>query len=346
MNVAGGETEDPEDQKSQSRLRALVTRPTTTALAPAPIVPKVDPKMIELYSMAAALGQACSSIEKLRKSVGDAIASRVRPREGKFIWQTATGSVQNLPREAALQIVPLTPRAPGGHTRREDWEATNMIEVVALVGPLFTKCTSYSAGATKALMTNSERVIWVVATVIPTAKIWWKEWHGIDTLSWELQYVLADEDGELHKPKDGNKNEIALEPELEETAVRSQILDDLQAMADSGAPLGPGFLRQLGRHEEAAMVEAQLHQQQQQSIESSKKRRKTLKKTTWDIDCILEEHPATSTSEPTFLVRWEGYHPSWEVYRATSNPGEVVTTWEPLSALENNSALHTWREEH
>jgi hypothetical protein len=153
LNVAGGETEDPEDQKSQGRLRALVTRPTTTVLAPAPIIPKVDPKMIELHSMAAALGQACSPIDKLRKSVGDAIASRVRPREGKFIWQTATGSVQNLPREAALQIIPLAPRVPGGHMHlQQDWAATNMIEVAALIGPLFTKCTSFSAGATKALV--------------------------------------------------------------------------------------------------------------------------------------------------------------------------------------------------
>ena len=109
--------------------------------------------------------------------------------------------------------------------------------------------------------------------------------------------------------------------------------------------MGPGFLRQLARHEEAAVVEAQL-QQQQQNGESSKKRRKSLKKTTWDIACILDEHPATSTSEQTFLVRWEGYQPSWEVYRATGNPGEAVTSWEPLSSLLNNTALQTWREEN
>jgi hypothetical protein len=48
------------------------------------LIPKEDTKILELHSLAETLGYACSPIEKLQKSLGMAIASRMRPREGKF----------------------------------------------------------------------------------------------------------------------------------------------------------------------------------------------------------------------------------------------------------------------
>ena len=208
--------------------------------------------MIALQASALALGQVLTSIAKLRKSLAVAIASRMVPRNGKFLWQTATGCVENFPREAALQILPETMRS---HTaQKEDWAAKTMTEVAALIGPIIVKSTSYSAGATKALLTDSERVVRVVAIVMPTAKFWWRDRQGVDCLYMEFQYILADEDGELNKPKDGNKIEIALEPQLE-TAIREHLHTDLKAMAEAGAPLSPGFLRQLGRMDEAMLVE-------------------------------------------------------------------------------------------
>jgi hypothetical protein len=288
-----------------------------------------------------------SPIAKLRKSLGAAIASRMRPREGKFLWQTATGSVENLPREAALQILPDTLRT---HTaQKEDWAAPTMTEVAMLIGPIIAKCTSYCAGATKALLTDSERVVRVVATVIPTAKFWWRERQGIDHLYFEFQYVLADEDGELHAPKDGNRIEMALAPALE-TAIRERVLTDLLAMADAGAPLAPGFLRQLGRIEEAMIVETRLHHHQAQIAQdpatSGKKAQRKKKVQTWDVDTILQELPGSSTAEPTFLVQWEGYQPSWEVYRKAGTPGGPVQTWEPLSGIQDTQAYVDWLEAH
>ena len=89
---------------------------------------------------------------------------------------------------------------------------------------------------------------------------------GSDFQSFKFQYVLADEHGEVHPPKDGNRNEMELAPELE-AAVRQQILADLLTMADAGAPLGPGFLRQLGRLDQAAVLEAQLQNQSELELQ-------------------------------------------------------------------------------
>lgn len=237
---------DPEVPEALHRLRALVPPPAPPLPPPVPLILKKDTQILEMHALALTLGHACSPIEKLQKSLGAAMASRMRPREGKFIWQTAMGSVENFPRSAALQILPEQMRTQG-----VNWTAPSMTEVAALIGPLISKSTSFSAGATKALLTESERVVRVVVTVIPTVELWWRERQGIDCLYFEFRYCLADEDGELHSPKGANRIEVALEPELE-TAIRQQILADVLAMADAGAPLGPGFLRQLGRLDEAA----------------------------------------------------------------------------------------------
>ena len=337
--AAGGDSTDPEARRC---LRALVPHPAVAMPPLALKIPRENPKMIELHELAATLGHACSELKKLEKSLGAAIATRMRQREGKFIWQTATGTIENFPLTAAMKILPERFRQDGVKI----WSATAMTEIALLFGPLLAVSASFSAGATRAIVTPSERVIRVVATIIPSPSLAWKERMGIDHLDLEFQYVLADEDGEMHMPKDEKRIEIALAPELE-TEIRQQIVQDLLVMADAGAPLGPGFLRQLGRLEEAATVEARLHRLQQmesaQAGTAGKKRKASAP--TWNIECILEELPAGSLTEPTFLVRWEGYHPSWEVYRATGNPGEPVTSWEPLSALVDNQALHTWREQ-
>ena len=89
---------------------------------------------------------------------------------------------------------------------------------------------------------------------------------GSDFQSFKFQYVLANEDGTVHPPKDGNRNEMELTPELE-AAVRQQILADLLTMADAAPPLGPGFLRQLGRLDQAAVLEAQLQNQSELELQ-------------------------------------------------------------------------------
>ena len=53
-----------------------------------------------------------------------------------------------------------------------------------------------------------------------------------------FMYVLSDEDGELHLPKDNQRREIEVEPE-EEQVVRQQTISDVNKMAQSGLKLAP-----------------------------------------------------------------------------------------------------------
>jgi hypothetical protein len=45
-----------------------------------PLIPKKVTQILEMHALALTLGHACSPIEKLQKSLGAAIASRMRPR--------------------------------------------------------------------------------------------------------------------------------------------------------------------------------------------------------------------------------------------------------------------------
>ena len=113
------------------------------------------------------------------------------------------------------------------------------------------------AGSSRALRTASEKVIRVVATPMPELIISWVDVKATDRLYINFQYVLFDEAGEMHPPKDDGRREIKLDATLE-TSLRQQVLSDLDKMYKKGLPLAPGFLRQLGREEEALATEAML----------------------------------------------------------------------------------------
>ena len=154
-----------------------------------------DAVLIDLVTRALALNHVCYPITKLKKALGTAIATRMRTRIGKYIWQTGTGSVDNFPLKAAEQVLPdrLVTSPPGSSTKT--WEAATMQDVVEMTSSLIAESDFYSAGCTRGLMTDSERVIRVVATLIPTVKITHVERSGMEMLRFTFQYVLADEHG-------------------------------------------------------------------------------------------------------------------------------------------------------
>lgn len=303
--------------------------------------------LLSMHSVALALSHVCIPLEKLQRALGHAIATRMRAREGKFIWQTGNGHVENFPRAAADQLLAEEYVIGTSTALVKRWSATTMPAVVQMARPLIETSDFYSAGATRALLTPSERVIRVVATLIPMLNLKW--WRG--NLYYTFQYVLADEMGDLHSPKDENGIEIALSGALE-VALRQQILADLNMMHNRGAPLGAGFLRQLGHISEALVLEAKLTKQNATPVTSClsklpgggvKKRRASLNATTWEIACIHEEKAATRAMEASFLVEWSGYHPSWEAWRISGNVGEPISTWEPWSTVKNTEALQQWQ---
>jgi hypothetical protein len=356
--LLAGISKDPEDPEPAHELRALPPPPTTVETPVAPTPTQKDTDLIKLFASAMSLHHACTPLDKLKKSLGHAIGKRMVQRQGEFIWQTATYTVENVPLSAVEQLLPQQLRVEG---RAPMWVANTLPEIVAMMEPLLSKSGFICAGVTRALMTPSERVCRVVATVIPAPDFQTAFFvrSGSDFQSFKFQYVLADEHGEVHPPKDGNRNEMELAPELE-AAVRQQILADLLTMADAGAPLGPGFLRQLGRLDQAAVLEAQLQNQSElelqpppppplpppddsQLVEKVKRRR--LQRGKFAIECILGKRPATRVTEAVYLVRWAGYHESWEAWRLDGDVGDPVSTWEPESYLEETEALQDWKEQ-
>ena len=344
-------SEDPEDLTVLHQLRPVIPHQPPLSLPPTlvPTVSSNDKALLDMKSLALSLAHVAFPLHKLQKSLGCAMATRMRARAGKYIWQTVQGCVENFPLEAATQILPEQLMSGQGSTA--SWTATSVLEVVVLARPLIELSASFSAGCSRAVFSPSERVVRVVATIIPNLTLRWVS----DTVRYDFQDVLADEDGELHSPKDANRNEIELTEELE-GAVRQQVLADIAQMADAGVPLAPGFLRQLGRQDEAAVVEAKLHNVQPvpevalhgapsldhlPHQEEKKQRRKSA--SYFKIDHIVEAKAATRLTEATFLVQWEGYHPSWEAWRISGEVGSPILTWEPWSSVRRTKALEAWQ---
>ncbi|KAL1527739.1 hypothetical protein AB1Y20_009124 [Prymnesium parvum] len=74
----------------------------------------------------------------------------------------------------------------------------------------------------------------VVATLLQGAEFVWCCRGAVDKLLCKFMFVLADEAGEVHPPKDALQIEIALTAAAEEHAIRQQIMSDVKEM-----PRGP-----------------------------------------------------------------------------------------------------------
>jgi len=147
-------------------------------------------------------------------------------------------------------------------------------------------------------------------------------------------YALVDETGEVHPPKDANRNEITLTPQ-EMHEIRAQVLSDAAAFSQNDFPLSAAWLRQLGDEEKAQMTEAMVHNLTTAPPPPPGKRKP--RSDHYQIEAIVEEQRGG------FLVRWAGYHPSWEAWRISGAPGGAVETWEQGRFLENTEAMRTWR---
>jgi hypothetical protein len=147
-------------------------------------------------------------------------------------------------------------------------------------------------------------------------------------------YALSDESGEVHPPKDSNRNEIALTPQ-EEHEIRAQVLIDAMAFSQRGIPLSPAWHRQLGKEPAAQMAEARLHNLSTAPAPAAGKRRRRADQ--FEVEAIVDEERGW------YLVRWAGYHPSWEAWRTSGAVGSPVETWEQERYLMNTEAMRAWR---
>ena len=303
--------------------------------APKPIVTSHQRKVDEMHAMALELGYFCTPSTDYLTNLATRIASSMVTRGSKFVYQSAALSLESFPLELARQTFAFgttDPTTPSGTTT---WRMATMAQTQLVFGSIFEDGPAFCMGASKAFKTASEPVIRVIGTIMPGAVVSHvMHKRGVERLYVNLNYVLSDEDGELHPPKDSRRIEIALTPE-EINEIRAQVALDAHMMGESELPLSAGWWRQLHNETKALMAEALLHNAATMVAPVEGKRRRS--DNFYDVEKIVEEQRGW------FLVQWAGYHPSWEAWRLSGEVGSPVQTWEQLRAVRNTEALRRWR---
>ena len=316
------------------------------------IVPKITKKKtreeMQLLEMASQMGYAVTPISKLRRFLAQSIASRMVNRTGEFVYQSAAFSIPNFPLtalETALPSYLLKTDLPGTKT----WSLPSVTLAAVHLGPLMQEI-SMCAGASRALKTASERWSRVVATIYD-AEITFVQVTNLDQTFVNFLYVLIDEEGEMHKPKNAKRVELSI-PANVETEIRQQVLSDVAAMEAMGVPLSAGWLRSMGLLTKAAWVATLQKNTLSFAYVSTaplapggkKQRKKPRHEHYFNVERIIAERQTGRLKE--YLVRWEGYEPEWEAMRMEGHGqvGDPVDTWEPWTSLRNTEALLAWED--
>jgi len=307
-------------------------------------------KRQQLFELAEALGYCLEKTSYFKQEFATSIARRLINRRGNFIYQATDFSIPGFSCHAAVSMFasallmqPLADLVEEQQT--VTWRATTSAQVRLMLGTLLTDLKGPTAGVSRGLRTASESCIRVIATLIPPLEVSWvRVASGLHRLYVSMIYVLSDDAGEMHFPKDANRRELGVSS-AQEASYRVMVLQDAVQLQEMACPLSPGWLRQMGKEEEAQMMEARLHAltvMQVPDVPVSRRVRKpALAK--FDIEMIVKEERRSKAR--WFLVRWEGYHPSWEAWRINGHRGEPVETWEPLATVQGTQALESWQME-
>lgn len=303
--------------------------------------------MERLKALAAARNLALVSKEKLLNELGQSIARRIVKRSGAQVYQMLTCALPYFPRQVLQETFPeqcVTEETAA----RMTWELRTVSEVAQAVGPLMQRSTYVCVGSTKAFKTKSERVIRVVAKLMPPFEICHEDSRrGVERLYLNGMYVLATQEGELHFPKDNYRREMRVENEVVRD-VRLGIEEDMRQLGREGNPLSPSWWRRLGNEEKAKEVEQWMANpsgigKSERRRRSSHPRNRRASMETFEIESIVAEKKGKGKAK-VYLVRWANYDESWEPWRITGQPGDPIDTWEPAHLLKGTVALQEWRE--
>lgn len=324
-----------------------------TTLAPPP-----TQEQLEVAQMMALANQhhfTCFPKEKILAELGRALVKRMIKRRGHMVYQMVAFNLPYFPRELLKEILPqssVTEESP----KRMAWELTSLSEIASTLSPLLARSPYVCAGSTKAFRTKSERVIRVVAKMMPPLEVVHEvSSGGVERFYLNGMYTLATENGELHFPKDNNRRELEIEGSLEKS-LREEVLKDVRQLGNEGHPISPNWWRQLGDHEKANEVEKSLAQ----SLDAFQNRKNRHKKapaaqqraqrtstSAFEINRITNERRVSigkGKATTMYLVRWAGYDASWEPWRISGQAGDPIETWEPARLLNGTLALREWKE--
>ena len=276
----------------------LVLAPTPSPAPSRTIVTARERKINQMLELAEELGYSCTSHEVYLKDLATNIAAHLRNRSGLATSQTACWSEANFPLDLARQLFAMASVQPSTSRGTTTWLCENMQQVDAVFGSLFEDHHHMCYGATKALQAPSEPVIRVLATMMPPVEISHVVLaRGVIRLQINMMFVLIDEHGEMHAPKDNERREIELQQDLI-SELRAQAAKDAACLADLGAQLSAGWYRQLGREQAAQMAEAMVLNFNNHPIPAKGKRRRAAD--VYDVERIVEVRGKWA------LVEWKG----------------------------------------
>lgn len=294
----------------------------------------------------------CFPKDKLLAELGQAVVKRMVKRRGDLVYQMMAFNLPYFPRDMLEEVFPAESVIIESE-KKISWELTTVDAIAQALTPLMKKSSYVCAGSTKAFRTRSERVIRVVAKLMPPLEVS----HEVLTCGGErcylnAMYLLATEEGELHYPKDNNRRELEIEPEMERR-LRKEVLKDVRQLGNDGFPLSPSWWRQLGEDAKAQEVEKLLTEVGTPGLGKRHKRGKmkegvaktaSTSTSAFEIDRIMSEKKVANKAKKMYLVRWAGYDAAWEEWRISGQPGEPIETWEPARLLQNTIALREWKE--
>ena len=189
-----------------------------------------------MHELALELGFFCTKSSSYKVDLATRIASSLRNRSGSAVYQSVAISISHIPLEFCFQTFALaTQELPtsGGTTT---WTMATMDQTMQVFGSIFQAADLSCSGASKALKSPSETVARVLATIMPGAVITHvSKKKGVSIAYINFLFALITEHGELHPPKDMNRNEIALYPQ-ELHDIRAQALSDAMALSEAGVP--------------------------------------------------------------------------------------------------------------
>jgi hypothetical protein len=305
-------------------------------MAVATVTPSVRSRKEEnLFALAASLGFCCQPTAMWAKELAHSLVTRMRARLGTEVYQTIAYSIPGFPLAVARSLL----SAPTTETPTTvTWEATTPHALLSTLGEILTQSTHLTAGLTRALKTPSEAVIRVVATLMPLAEISHVKAGsaGLPRLYINLMYVLTDEAGEMHYPKDGRRREMAVSPAME-AELRTMVLANVRSMWEKGYSLSAGWLRQLGIAAETVMVAVSLEANEAAQSHVPGQRRSRRRREEFEVEAILEQRGTQ------YKVLWAGYASSWEAYRIEGEIGTPLVTWEPRTNVKNSEAYQAWQ---
>ena len=203
----------------------------------------------EMLGFARQHGFVCVLVEQLRQEVRLSIVTRLRNRTTNDCYQAPGFFLRGFPRSAAKQIWGFFEKPIKSAGKRVLTWTVDRPEMVGRMLLDLEGCPRdfHSCGSSRLLPGGR-----TIATVIPSLEVSHVTTQkGREVLYLSMNYVLYQDLGELHLPKNAAKEQIGLQPS-ELRRVMKVLLQDMTGMEELGYPLSDAF-RQMVSAQHAPM---------------------------------------------------------------------------------------------